>query len=135
MVFALWYGITRFGLIGAISVVVINNFLLRIILAVRFSRVLGVVWRDLLLLKDVAKLGIASAVAAFICVIVRSLLMANNHRPLLVLALCSAVFGAVYLVGVLLFGVPTRDEREKVRHGVERLQRFVYLRRSANFIS
>jgi hypothetical protein len=38
----------------------------------------------------------------------------------------------VYLPAILLLGVPTDDEREKVRRGAER---FVYLRRSANSLS
>lgn len=131
MVFALWYGITRFGLVGAISVVVLVNFLSRAVLAVRFSRVLGANRRDLLLLKDVGKLAVASLVAGLVCLLVRSLLIASNQRPLFILIACATAFAAVYLPAMLLLGVPTSDEREKVRRGVERLQQFVYLRRYA----
>lgn len=132
MVFGLWYGIARFGLIGAVSVVIIVNFLLRALLAVRFSRVLGVVWKDLLLLKDVAKLAAASAVAALLCLVLRSLLIGANFRPLLLLLVCFGVFAAVYLLMVLWLGVPTTDEREKVRRGFER---FVYPGRFAKLVS
>lgn len=131
MVFALWYGISRFGLVGAISVVVGINLLLRATLALRFSRVLGTNRRDLLLLKDVGKLAVASAAAGVVCLLVHSLMLANNARPLFILIACSAAFAAVYLPAMLLLRVPTSDEREKVRRGVERLQQFVYLRRYA----
>jgi len=135
MVFTLWYGIANFGLIGAISVVVGINFLLRVVLAVRFSRVLGAGFRDLMLFKDVAKLAGAAAVAGFLCYFVRSLFLASNPKPLVMLVVCFAVFASIYLLAILLLGVPTSDEREKVRRGVERMQQFVYLGRSANSVS
>jgi O-antigen/teichoic acid export membrane protein len=131
MVFALWYGISRFGLIGAISVVVVINFLLRLVLAAKFGRVLGVNMRDLVLLKDVAKLTVASAVAGLLTLFVRFLLTDGGTRPLTVLSVCFIVFASVYLLTVLLLRVPTDDERQKARRGVERLQQFVYLGRSA----
>ena len=132
MVFGLWYGISNFGLVGAISVVVMINFLLRVALAVKFSSVLGAGVRDLLLLKDVGKIIVASAVAGVLCLFVHSLLIASGTRPFLVLVVCGATFVAVYLPAILLLGVPTDDEREKVRRGVER---YVHFRRSANSVS
>jgi O-antigen/teichoic acid export membrane protein len=131
MVFALWYGITRFGLVGAISVVVGINLLLRVVLAVRFSRVLGTNRRDFLLLKDVLKLAVASAAAGVVCLLIHSLMLANTARPIFILIACGAAFAAVYLPAMLLLRVPTSDEREKVRRGVERLHEVVYLRRYA----
>ena len=135
MVVSLWYCIVRFGLIGAVGVVVGINLLLRVALAVRFSRVLGVVWRDLMLLKDVAKVTVAAVVAGLLCLFVRSLITVDEPKPLIILAVCFAVFAPVYLLAVWLLGVMTSDEREKLRQGVGRLQQFVYLRRSANSVS
>lgn len=135
MVFALWYGISRFGLPGAITVVVVINFILRLMLAARFTRVIGAKARDLVLLKDLGKVTLASAVAAISCLFVRSVIMASGARPLVVLVVCFAVFGVLYLGAILLLGMATTDEREKVRHGVARLQQFVYLGRSANSVS
>jgi len=132
MVFGLWYGIAKFGLIGAITVVVAINLLLRVVLAARFSRVLGVGLRDLSLLKDVGKITVASVVAGLLCLFVRSMLIANGARPFVVLVISGAAFVAVYVPAILLLHVPTSDEREKVRRGVER---FVYFRRSANSVS
>lgn len=131
MVLGLWYGIASFGLIGAIGVVVAINFVLRVVLAARFSRVLGAGVRDLLLLKDVGKIAAASIVAGLLCLFVRSMLIASGTRPIIVLVVCGATFAVVYLPAILLLHVPTSDEREKVRRGVERF----YLRRSANSVS
>src|SRR5690242_15943512 len=58
MVPTVWYGVTRFGLVGAITAVVVVNFVLRIVLAARFSVVLGAKWRDVALFKDVGKVAL-----------------------------------------------------------------------------
>jgi len=44
----------------------------------------------------------------------------------MVLAGCSIVFAAVYVSVILMLGVASVDEREKVRRGVQRLHAFVY---------
>jgi O-antigen/teichoic acid export membrane protein len=135
MVVALWFAISRFGLIGAISVVVLIQLLLRISLAIKFGGVLGTKLRDFLLLKDVGKIAVASTAAGLLCLFVRSVLIANRTKPIIVLAVCSITFAAIYLPAILLLRVPTSDEREKVRGGVERLQQLVYPgRRSANSV-
>ena len=135
MVFALSYGISHFGLMGAIGVVVLINFLLRGVLAIKFSSVLGAQPRDLLLFKDVAKIALASAGAGLICLFVRSIAIASVSRPLVILIICFTVFSAVYMAAILLLAVPSRDEREKVRQQLSRLQQFVYLGNSANSVS
>ena len=125
-VFALWFFISRFGLVGAISVVVGMSVIGRVAMAIRFSRVLGAKPRDLKHLADVGKLAIASIGAGVLCFFVRSLIMTASTRPLIVLAGCFIVFAAVYVGAILLMGVATVDEREKVRRGVRRLHEFVY---------
>jgi O-antigen/teichoic acid export membrane protein len=135
MVFALWYGISHFGLIGAISVVVLINFLLRVVLAGKFSKVLGARPRDLLLFKDVGKVAIASAAAGLLCLFAHSIVIASSARPLVVLIICFAVFAATYFAAILLLAIPTTDERVKLRGQLERLQKMLYLRRSVNSVS
>lgn len=125
-VFALWFCISRFGLVGAIGVVVAMNVIGRVVMAFRFSRVLGAKPRDMKLFTDVGKVAIASVVAGVLCFLVRSLIMVSYSSPLMILAGCFIVFAAVYLAGILLLGVPTVEEREKVRRGCDRLQRLVY---------
>lgn len=120
-VFALWFCISRFGLIGAISVVVGMNLVLRLALVFRFSRVLGATLQDLELFKDVGKVAIASIVAGVLCFLVRSVMIAGNPGPLLILVACFIAFAAVYGVAFLLLGVATDDERKKVRRGFDRI--------------
>lgn len=132
MVLALWYGVPRFGLIGAISVVVGTNLLLRVLLAARFSRVLGLNRRDLWLFKDVAKLALASAIAGLFCLVVHSMFIGTV--PLVVLVVCFVAFAAVYVSMILLLRVLTDHEQEKMRLGFTRLQHFVYISRSANSV-
>ena len=122
MVFALWYGIAQFGLAGAITVVVGINFILRTLLAARFTKVIGAKLSDLMLLKDVGKVALASAVAALSCVFVRSLMTAGGASALVVLVVCFAVFAVIYLGAILLLGIATSDERAKVKQGVVRLK-------------
>ena len=134
MVFAVWYGVTRYGLVGAITSVVIVNFVLRIALAARFSVVLGAKWRDISLFKDLGKVTVASGVAGLVCFLVHSIVTASGMRPFIVLVVCGAVFCAVYLPAIILLRIPTSDEWDKLRLGVGRLQQFVYLRRSADSV-
>jgi O-antigen/teichoic acid export membrane protein len=134
MLFAVWYGVTRFGLVGAITAVVIVNFLMRVVLAARFSIVLGAKWRDIALFKDLGKVALASGVAGLVAFLVHSMIATSGMRPFFVLVICGSVFMAVYLPAILLLRIPTSDEWDKVRSGVGRLQQFVYLRRSADSV-
>ena len=132
--FALWYAISRFGLVGAISVVVAVNFILRGLLLVRFSQVLGMKLTDLWLLLDVAKVALAAAVAGLFSLFVRSMIV-GGATSLMVMSVCFLVFAAIYLPAIMLLRVPTPDEREKVRGSISRLHQFAQLRRSADFTS
>jgi O-antigen/teichoic acid export membrane protein len=134
MIVAVWFGVTRFGLVGAISAVVVVNFLMRIVLAGRFSRVLGAKWRDISLFKDLGKVVVASGLAALVCFLVHSMVAASNTRPFYVVVICGLVFCAVYLPAIILLRIPTTDEWDKLRSGVGRVQQFVYLRRSADSV-
>ena len=128
MVFALWYGIQRFGLVGAVSVVVAINFILRAMLAARFSRVLGMKLKDLWLLLDVGKVALAATVAGLSSLFVRSMIIGSGAKAFVVLAVCFLVFAAIYLPAIMLLRVPTADEQEKVKRSIARLQQFAHLR-------
>ncbi|HTQ57165.1 MAG TPA: oligosaccharide flippase family protein [Bryobacteraceae bacterium] len=112
LVAGLWFGTTRFGPVGAITVVVAVNVIERAITAVRFGHILGVGWQDIGLLKDVMKLGIAAAAALLVTAAVRVSLA--GARPLITLLVCGAVFSLVYLAFVMFEGVPTTEEKELV---------------------
>jgi O-antigen/teichoic acid export membrane protein len=129
----LWFGVARFGLLGAIGTVVLVGVLERVALLAKFARVLEVKSRDLRLFKDVCKVAAASAVAAFAAALVRALLV--GVKPFFVLAACAAAFGVVYLAAVLLLRVVTEDEFELVRARAARLQRRIYWKRAADPLS
>jgi O-antigen/teichoic acid export membrane protein len=109
----LWLGTSYFGILGAISAVVIVRLIDRTISAVRFGGILGVGRRHLVLLKDLGKLALAAAVASLLTAGVRLLFL--HARPLIVLLICGVVFSLIYLDGVLLSGVLTAEERDLVR--------------------
>jgi len=113
---------------------VIINFLMRVVLAARFSVVLGAKWRDIALFKDLGKVTLASGVAGLVCLLVHSMIAAGGMRPFFVLVICGVVFMAMYLPAILLLRIPTSDEWGKLRSGAGRLQQFVYLRRSADSV-
>jgi O-antigen/teichoic acid export membrane protein len=109
----LWWLTDRFGLLGAISVVVGVNAVERLVIAVKAARILEVSWRDVALLEDVGKLLLFAIAAAVASVAARQFVLGGN--PLAVLALGGIVHGLVYLSLVILSGMVTRDFREALR--------------------
>jgi O-antigen/teichoic acid export membrane protein len=84
----------RLGLLGVISVVVTIAASERAVAAIHFGRRLGVTVRDVGLLGDIGKLGIASLAAGAVALLVRMSLV--RESALAVLAGCGAVFALVY---------------------------------------
>jgi O-antigen/teichoic acid export membrane protein len=112
----LWFATTRFGGVGAITVVVCITVTERIVTAIRFGSILGVTWKDMILLKDVGKLALAATAAGLAAAAVRFPL--RDEKPIIILITCGVVFSAVYLGGVLLAGVATPDEKDIVRRKI-----------------
>lgn len=119
----LWFGTAYFGLTGAIAAVVIANMLERVIAGIRFGRVIGVTRHDASLATDIGKIALATAGAALITAVVRAGM--PGAKPIIILLVCGVVFGAVYLVGVLLLKIPSYEEKKVV---IDRLHRFLPLR-------
>jgi O-antigen/teichoic acid export membrane protein len=115
----LWFGTTQFGLVGAISAVVFVGVTERIVMAIRFGRILGVTRKDLGLLKDIGKLALAAAAAALVTGAVR--LPLRGQKPLIVLFACGFVFSLVYLGVVLLVKGATAEEQDQVRRKIAAL--------------
>ena len=109
----LWIGTTRFGMVGAISVVVLIGVAERVVVAIRFGRILGVRRKDMVLLKDVGKLALAAAAAGLVTAAAR--LALGGAKPLIILMVCGTVFSLIYLGGVLVAGVVTPEEKGMVR--------------------
>ncbi len=129
----LWFGVARFGLLGAIGTVVLVGIIERVALLVKFAGVLGVSRRDLPLFKDIAKVALASLAAAGAAAAVRALL--PGVKPFFVLAACGTAFGVAYLAAVLLLKVVSEDEFDLLRERAASLQRRVYLKRAADTVS
>jgi O-antigen/teichoic acid export membrane protein len=110
---AILVGLKTFGMLGAITAAVAVNLVERLVTARKCARVLGATRRDWTLVRDVWKIAAAALAAAALTAAARVAL--GGVRPFFVLAACGAVFSAAYLAGVLLFGVPTREERAAVR--------------------
>lgn len=118
---AMWMGTRRFGLVWAISVVVGVNIIGRAATWIKIGGMLDIRFRDLALLKDVGKIAIAAATAAVITAFVRTMLY--GLRPFGMLIICAAVFGVIFLAGILLLGLPTIEERGYVKRQLSRFWR------------
>jgi len=127
---SLWFGIRFFSLVGAVSVMVSVNVIDRLVTARKVKRILGVTRRDLVLLKDVGKIALASVAAAGVAALVRS--VALGAKPIVVLMVAGFAFAVTYLLALLLLGVPTPEERGSFQHHFARLQRFTFWKRAAD---
>jgi O-antigen/teichoic acid export membrane protein len=121
LVAGLWYGVARFGLLGAVGTVVAISVFERIALLQKFARVLGVSRSDLPEFSDVAKLALASLLAAGAALLVRAAM--SGFKPFFILAACGTVFAVAYLAAVLLLRVVNEEEFDAVRSRVARLRR------------
>jgi O-antigen/teichoic acid export membrane protein len=121
LIAGLWYGVARFGLLGAVGTVVAIGIFERLALLQKFARVLKVSRRDLPEFSDVAKLALASAAAAAAALVVRAAM--SGFRPFFILAACGVVFAVAYLSAVLLLRVVNEEEFDAVRAVVARLRR------------
>jgi O-antigen/teichoic acid export membrane protein len=122
LLLGLSYATERIGLIGAIAVVTGVNAVERLVIAGKVIRILGVTWRDLALLKDVAKLLLSAMAAALASELTRDFMRGTD--PWAVLAVSAIVFGIVYLSLLFLSGVPERNEREALRQAVSTAQQY-----------
>jgi O-antigen/teichoic acid export membrane protein len=114
----LWFATMWFGMLGAITTVVIAVLAEKLVTATKMARVLGVKLDDLGLLHDVGKLAIASAIAAAVTAVLHSQLA--GQKPLVVLAGCGTLFFVVYIVAVFLLGIPRVEERNVVLNVLSR---------------
>jgi O-antigen/teichoic acid export membrane protein len=126
---ALWFGTLRTGLVGAITIMVVFSLADRFVETAKAWSIVGVTWRDAVLLKGLGKVAIAAAAAGVLTALARAGVVATDARPLVVLAVCASVFAAVYFPAVLLLGVITPGERDALRRHFEALQRLAPRRR------
>jgi len=125
---ALWFCTTRFGLLGAILVVVTAGAIEATLMSIRLGRTLGVTLRDAKLLPDVGKVAIAASAAGVVTLVLKSLFPALH--PIVVLAISGSVFSLAYAVLMLSLGVISFAERESLRRYVATAQRFLPWRKA-----
>ena len=106
---ALWWATPRFGMIGAISSVMIIGVADRAVQAWIFARVLHLGRRHLpAFLGATAKLAVSAAAAAGVAAGIQFLMLGS--RPVLLLLVCGVVFSIAYLALVRMFGVVEPNE-------------------------
>jgi O-antigen/teichoic acid export membrane protein len=118
MVGALWFGVQRFGMLGAVGVMVGFNIVGRLWMAIHMGRIIGVVRQDWKLLGGFAMVAIAAAAAAAVTAAVRQFL--PPMKPLLTVVVSGLCYSAAYLAAVVLLKIPDAEERHLVRRFVER---------------
>lgn len=104
----LWFSLDRFGLVGAIGVVVGVNLLERIATTIKAGRILGVTRDDAPLFADTAKIAAASGVAALAAYAARGVF--SPAGPAAIVAGCAMVLAVTYLAVLVLLRVPSQDE-------------------------
>jgi len=105
---ALYFSVRRFGLVGAITLMVVSNYVGRIATVARVVRILKVEPRDIALFTDVGKIGVAAAAAGLLTAVARTLVA--GAPPLVALAVCGVWFSIVYAAVILASRVITPDE-------------------------
>ncbi len=105
---ALWFFTSRYGGLGAISVVVSARYLETGIIALLLWPIVGIHRQDIRLLRDPAKLATASVFAAAVTEFAR--LSLAGARPFDILAVCGCVYLVAYLAAVVALRVPTTEE-------------------------
>jgi O-antigen/teichoic acid export membrane protein len=111
-VVGLWLVLGRYGLVGAIIVNVSVNIADRALVANKVRGLLGTTLRRFVLFENIGSLVLAVGAASLVTALVRSLLL--GQQPFLILAVCGTCFLLVYLAAILLFGILTLDERQKI---------------------
>ncbi len=124
---ALWFGTLYFGLVGAISIMVFFSLADRFVETAKAWHIVKVTKRDIVLLKDVGKVGGAALAAGALTAVVR--IFTAGQKPLMVLAICSVAFGCAYLAIMWLLAVPTAQEREALRNRIARMQLPIWRKR------
>jgi O-antigen/teichoic acid export membrane protein len=111
---ALWFFTSRFGGLGAISVVVSARYLETVIVALLLWPIVGIRPTDIRLLRDPAKLAAAAVFAAAVTELAR--LSLAGSRPFDILAVCGTVYLIAYLTAVVALRVPTIEEWAMARN-------------------
>ena len=105
-------GALRFGMIGASVVVAASTLLERGLAGWRAASILSLKRSDAHLFRGVLVPALAAAAAAVPTWALRGVI--SGMRPVAVLALCAAFYGAVYVAAALAMGAVTKDDRRDI---------------------
>jgi O-antigen/teichoic acid export membrane protein len=111
----------RFGLLGAVAVVIGTEALGYSILGLKTWRILGATREDLPLFSDLGKIALATVIATGSAAIARAAL--DPAVPLVLLIGSGAVFSLVYFASLLLLKVPSSGELAALRGRLDRFRR------------
>jgi O-antigen/teichoic acid export membrane protein len=111
----------RFGLLGAVAVVIGTEALGYSILGLKTWRILGATREDLPLFSDLGKIALATVIATGSAAIARAAL--DPAVPLVLLIGSGAVFSLVYFASLLLLKVPSPGELAALRGRLDRFRR------------
>jgi len=128
----LWFSVRHYGVIGVITVVVSINLLEHLIVTYRSGRIMGVKPADVVLLRDVGKLALATLVASLVAAIVRARLL--ELKPFYLLLVTGSVLLLVYCSVSLILAVPTVEERASARNKLLEFQRWLGFNRAPESI-
>ena len=109
---ALPFTIARFGLLGAISTVVVFSAASRAAGFAKIVQILDVTFEDIRLLRDVFYVALAAAGAAVLTSVIRPI--ASGAPPLLVLSITAVWFALSYAGLLIAVRVVTDDERAAI---------------------
>jgi peptidoglycan biosynthesis protein MviN/MurJ (putative lipid II flippase) len=97
---------------GAVWVGIAAAALERGAIGYKLARALGITRADWHLFSDIPKIALCSVAAALPAWGCRIAMQA--YHPAIVLALCSAVYGIVYVSAALALKIPQRDEKDAI---------------------
>jgi O-antigen/teichoic acid export membrane protein len=112
----LWWGTSRFGMVGAISAAVGGAILNRLFMCWMFAGAVHFGWKNVPQLGDVGKLALSAAGAAASAYGVRTLLL--GAKPVWVLIGCGAAFVPAYGGLAYLLGTPQAGELAFLRQAL-----------------
>jgi O-antigen/teichoic acid export membrane protein len=121
LVAALQTGIQQFGMLGAITAVVVTVAIERAVITWRVARILHVRGSDLRPLADVLRIAAAAAVSAILTAGLRTVL--SGYEAALVLVICASAFAVAYVTALLALRVPNVEEAELAHRQWTRLRR------------
>lgn len=118
---SLYFGIHAAGLVGAITAVALIQTLDVAITTAKSGSMLGLTLKDIRYLAPITKTIAAAALGALAAFTARQLL--PGIRPLVMLVICSTLFGIVYMSAAFVIGAVTETEKTDLYSALMRVYR------------